>query len=85
MFCLPDTLSKPLKVKDKFETLCHVEADVSAAPYETGFTKRGAKYCKRHVDVILLLGLTELKAQLSWIDSETVRTNIGLLMHIHLT
>ena len=32
----------------------------------------------RDFDVILLVGLTELKAQIGWIDSETVRAYIFL-------
>ena len=39
---------------------------------------------RREYDVILLVGLTELKAQLSWIDSETVRAHIVLYMPIYL-
>ena len=30
---------------------------------------------RRDYDIILLVGLTELKAQISWIDSNTVRTH----------
>ena len=33
---------------------------------------------RRKCDVILLVGLTELKAQVSWIDSETVRAHLVL-------
>ena len=33
---------------------------------------------KREYDIILLVGLTELKAQVGWIDSETVRTHLDL-------
>jgi len=31
---------------------------------------------KRDYDIILLVGLTELKAQVSWIDERTVRAHI---------
>ena len=59
--------------KDKFETLCHVKADVSSAPYTSKLTETGQLGYKRKYDVILLVGLTELKAQIGWIDPETVR------------
>ena len=58
---------------DRFETLCHVVADISAAPY-TSKPGRSGKICySRKYDVVLLVGLTELKAQIRWIDSRTVR------------
>ena len=63
---------------DKFEVLCYVEADLSTAPYQTKTTEAGATYYKRDADVVLLVGLTELKAQISWIDSRTVSTHIVL-------
>ena len=34
----------------------------------------------RKYDVILLVGLTELKAQIGWIDPETVR--VHLVLHV---
>ena len=57
---------------DKFETLCRVKADISNAPYTTSLVTGKTGY-RRDYDVILLVGLTELKAQISWIDSTTVR------------
>jgi hypothetical protein len=48
---------------DKFETLCHVQADISTAPYKRKRGESGKKYYSRKSDVILLVGLTELKAQ----------------------
>lgn len=57
---------------DKFEVLCNIQADLSTAPYETERIKSGTVYCTRNFDVILLVGLTELKAQIAWIDSVTV-------------
>ena len=63
---------------DKFETLCHVEADISNAPYVTS-SVTGIKGYKRNYNVILLVGLTELKAQISWIDSTTVREHFQVL------
>ena len=58
---------------DKFETLCHVAADVSAAPYTSKPGRLGKICYTRKYDVVLLVGLTELKAQIRWIDSKTVR------------
>ena len=34
--------------------------------------KSGSIYYRRSFDVILLVGLTELKAQIAWVDSVTV-------------
>ena len=64
--------------KDKFETLCCVMADLSGAPYISIPAGRGKKAYRRDYDVILLVGLTELKAQIGWIDSETVRAHLVL-------
>ena len=69
--------------KDKFETLCRVEADISSAPYISNRTTEGKGY-SRNFDVILLVSLTELKAQVSWIDERTVRAHIILRVRIYL-
>ena len=66
--------------KDKFETLCNVEANISSAPYTQKLAETGEMGYERSYDVILLVGLTELKAQVSWIDSETVRPR--LVLHV---
>ena len=70
--------------KDKFETLCYVKADISSAPYTSKPMTTGEMGCVRKYDVILLVGLTELKAQVSWIDSETVRAHLVLHIPIYL-
>ena len=57
---------------DKFETLCNIRADLSTAPYKTKRKKTGTVSYTRDFDMILLVGLTELKAQIGWIDSATV-------------
>jgi len=58
---------------DKFETLCTVKADLSTAPSQYTARKKKRKACyTRDFDVILLVGHTELKAQIGWIDSATV-------------
>ena len=66
--------------KDKFESLCHVRADISSAPYTSQLGKSGKIGYKREYTIILLVGLTELKAQVGWIDSETVR---GISFNLH--
>ena len=57
---------------EKFETLCNVQADLSTAPYQTKYGKSGKICYTRNFSVILLVGLTELKAQIAWVDSTTV-------------
>jgi len=58
---------------DKFETLCYVVADISAAPYTVKAGRLGKRCYTRDYDVVLLVGLTELKAQIRWTDYKTVR------------
>ena len=48
-------------------------ADISAAPYTLKVGKSGKRCYSRDYDVVLLVGLTELKAQIRWIDYRTVR------------
>ena len=59
--------------KDRFETLCHVAADVSGAPSTLKIGRSGKVCYHREYEVVLLVGLTELKAQIRWTDSTTVR------------
>lgn len=66
---------------DKFEILCNIRADLSSAPYETERGKTGTISYTRKFDVILLVGLTELKAQIAWVDSVTVSTR-GILSRL---
>lgn len=66
-------LSDAYNPKDRFETLCHVVADISAAPCTSKIGRFGKMCYARRLDVVLLVGLTELKAQIRWIDSRTVR------------
>ena len=51
-----------------FDTLCTIRADVAHIPK---VQKRGllGDYYEQHLKVILLFGLTEFKAQLSWIEN----------------
>ena len=59
--------------KDSFETLCHVAADISAAPFTSSVGSSGERCYYREFDVVLLVGLTELKAQIRWFNPKTVR------------
>jgi len=68
--------------KDKFEMLCRVVADISGAPC-TSKLAGGKKTYRRDYDIILLVGLTELKAQIGWINSKTVRARFFLRILIY--
>jgi len=57
--------------RDKFETLCRVYGDISAAPSTPQAGSNGKMCYYREFDVVLLVGLTELKAQVRWVDSVT--------------
>ena len=64
--------------------MCYVKADISNAPYESKYTESGEIGYQRDYDVILLVGLTELKAQASWIDKRTVCVHLLPLVPIYL-
>ena len=68
--------------KAKFETLCYVKADLSAVPCAATLTAAGETYYNRTFKVVLLVGLTELKAQVSWIDPETVRARRSIRIQV---
>ena len=55
--------------KDRFETLCHVVADISGAPYIRKIGTSGKLCYIQAYRVVLMVGLTELKAQIRWLDS----------------
>ena len=59
---------------DKFETLCIIQADLTTTPYVKKLGEKGKMWYTRNFDVVLLVGLTELKAQIAWIDPVTVST-----------
>lgn len=60
-------------VADKFSTLCRVTATLPTTIYRKQQGLHGY-YFEAKFDVVLLFGLTELKAQLSW--KENVRSFI---------
>jgi len=53
--------------------LCCVKVDISDIPYTSKLGEAGKKGYTRKYNLILLVGLTELKAQISWTDPKTVR------------
>jgi hypothetical protein len=79
VFSFPRYLVKSAQgQKDKFEALCRVNADISSASYISKPLEAGEMGYRRDHDITLLVGLTELKAQVSWIDSKTVRPHHAL-------
>lgn len=74
-FCRTIPVSGAHNPKDRFETLCHVVADISASSWTRKLGTSGAMCCIQMYDVVLMVGLTELKAQIRWFDSTTVRFN----------
>jgi hypothetical protein len=58
-----------------FVTLCTVIGDTSIAAMSLAPETRsdGTEYFRQNFDIVLLFGLTELKAQLSW------KENVGSL------
>ncbi|GJE96026.1 heat shock protein 70 family protein [Phanerochaete sordida] len=51
-----------------FETLCTIQADTSSVAKQKQIGSRGIYYTQQ-VDIVLSCGLTELKAQLAWIEN----------------
>ncbi|KAH9917533.1 uncharacterized protein B0H18DRAFT_1214541 [Fomitopsis serialis] len=56
------------KETDMFSTLCHIRADIPPTCWKSKTGKLG-DYFSACCDVILLFGLTELKAQLCWVEN----------------
>ena len=72
--------------KGEFEVLCHVAASLSGAPCELSERGRFGKMCYiRTFDVMLLVGLTELKAEIRWFDTIAVRVHGILAEPLFLT
>jgi hypothetical protein len=53
---------------DMFSRLCIVQADMSHIVLQPQRGKGGAIYYQRYFDIVLLFGLTELKAQICWTE-----------------
>ena len=69
-----NTFARDLSQADNFETLCSIQADLRTAPCQKKLGKKGRMCYTRIFDVVMLVGLTELKAQIAWTDSATVST-----------
>jgi hypothetical protein len=53
---------------DMFSRLCIVQADMSHIVLQPQRGKKGAIYYRLDYDIVLLFGLTELKAQICWTE-----------------
>jgi hypothetical protein len=64
------------QIKENFSTLCTVTADTSqmAEGLSPSYDSDGVRYYITNFKVVLLFGLTELTAQISWIE------NVGCLL-----
>jgi hypothetical protein len=58
--------------KDGFKTLCHVFADISTAPFTRKVGKSGKICFEREYDIVLLVSVMGVKAQVRWFDCTTV-------------
>ncbi|KAF9783214.1 hypothetical protein BJ322DRAFT_1110093 [Thelephora terrestris] len=56
---------------DKFETLCQVVADISAVPPSSILGSSGAMRYHYEFDMVLFMGLPEMRAQIRWVDYST--------------
>ncbi|KAH9912668.1 uncharacterized protein B0H18DRAFT_1088342 [Fomitopsis serialis] len=63
-----------------FSTLCTVHAKVSPESFEQAVGKLG-EYFMKDYHVVMLFGLTELKAQLSWNENDYCRSPVTLVFN----
>jgi hypothetical protein len=56
-------------VTDRFSTLCRINADTSGVKKEPKDGPNGSFY-RQHINVVLSCGLTQMKAQISWVDPD---------------
>jgi hypothetical protein len=66
VFSFPPTLTTRLLFVDDFHEVCTVKANLSNVPIPTRYGSQGGQYYEVDIDVILLFGATELKAQIAW-------------------
>ena len=64
---------------DMYKPLCTVVADTSQATkaLKSRTTTAGKTYYRQDFDVVLLLGLAELKAQISWMEDVSAFSNFS--------
>lgn len=75
------SISNTQNLTDKFKTLCHIAADVSETPCSLKPGKSGGLCYHREYQVVLMVGLTELKAKICWFDPQTVRIHGQYLLN----
>ena len=51
---------------DNYTKLCTIQADISQAVVTRHKAKGEGSYYRAEIDIILLFGMTELKAQVAW-------------------
>ena len=56
----------------KYVTFCAVEADLTSIPCQKRKNAQGNIYYEILLDIILFFGLTEIKAQIAWKDTEVM-------------
>jgi len=67
---------------DQYSRLCTIKADISHLPKTPKINPSGGTYYRIDYSVILLFGLTELKAQLCW--NENVRYSLWIFLCLPL-
>ena len=65
---------------DMYSKICTVRADISSVKLSVRQSTTGVSYYRSHFDVVLLFGLTELKAQIAYL--ENVRRHISCLIFL---
>ncbi len=58
---------------DKYTTFCTVEADLTSVPRRKKKNTQGGIYYEVDWEVVLFFGLTEIKAQIAWKDTEVMQ------------
>ena len=69
-----------------FSGLCEVTADMTKLKSSTKpqTNHRGVRYYTLRYDIVLLLGLTELKAQIAWMENVSDRFSWSIVMSLTL-
>ena len=62
-----------------YSRLCKVMADLSTMPLTPRKNPAGETYYKAVYDIVLSFGLTELKAQIAWLDE-----NVGVFIYCNI-
>lgn len=72
-------------IKGMFSVLCTVTANTSRMTkgLKPLLDKQGNVYFRQYYDIVLLFGLTELKAQISWTENVRLYFSSCLLYRVH--